>query len=78
MVEDELVRELRDRDDEDEVEEELEVGRVPLLSVERAEMGRAEEPQELRIALEDGHGGIMPSACGVSPVRGWGTFRPGR
>jgi hypothetical protein len=42
VVEDQLVRELRDRDHEDEVEEELEVARVPLLVLERPQARRPE------------------------------------
>ena len=56
VVEHELVRELGDRDDEDEVEEELEVARVPDLVAERPEPWRPEEPEALGVALEDRHG----------------------
>jgi hypothetical protein len=46
VVHDQLVRELRDRDHEDEIEEQLEIARVPYVAVlERPESRRAKKPR---------------------------------
>jgi hypothetical protein len=59
VVDDELVRELRDRDHENEVEEQLDVVCAPCVAVlERAESRRVKGPQ-LILPLEDRHARMM-------------------